>query len=51
VGKYIAQAKKFTLKQLKEAMNDCIEADNSVKTGITDDKYAAELIILKYCSL
>ncbi len=51
VGKYIAQSKKFTLKQLREAMNDCIEADNSVKTGRTDDRYAAELIILKYCSL
>ncbi len=51
VSKYIAQSKKFTLKQLREAMNDCIEADNSVKTGRTDDRYAAELIILKYCSL
>ena len=51
VGKYISQAKGFSVKQLRRAMDDCAEADNSVKTGKIEEKYAAELIILKYCSL
>ncbi|MDD2972513.1 MAG: DNA polymerase III subunit delta [Lachnospiraceae bacterium] len=48
VGKYITQASKFTTKALKEALNDCVEADESVKMGRMADKMTVELLIVKY---
>ncbi|MCM1307504.1 MAG: DNA polymerase III subunit delta [Butyrivibrio sp.] len=48
VGRYISQAKSFSAQSLRQAVNDCVEAETAVKTGRTEDKYAVELIILKY---
>ena len=33
VNKYAAQAKNFTPSQLKEALTDCAQAEEDVKTG------------------
>lgn len=48
VGKYVAQSKAFTSKQLRNAVEDCVEADHSIKSGRMEDTYAVELIIMKY---
>ncbi len=48
VGKYISQAKGYSYERLKEAVDDCIEAETAVKTGLREDKYAVELLIIKY---
>lgn len=48
VGRYISQAKQYTSKQLDEAVQDCVEAEYSIKAGKSEDKYAVELLILKY---
>ena len=48
INKYVAQAKGYTADKLKEAVNDCIEAETAVKTGQREDKYAVELLIIKY---
>lgn len=48
VGKYISQAKRFTIEQLKEALQDCIETEESVKTGKINDRISIELLIVKY---
>ncbi len=48
IGKYISQAKGYSYERLEEAVNDCIEAETDIKTGLREDKYAVELLIIKY---
>lgn len=47
-GKCASQAAKFKPADLKEAMNDCALADESVKTGKMNDRMSVELLIVKY---
>ncbi len=51
VGKYAAQASKFKTKDLKQALNECVEADEAVKTGRMNDKMSVELLIVKYSAM
>lgn len=48
VGKNIAQSKRFTSGQLREAVTDCVQAEEDVKTGKMNDRMAVELLIVKY---
>lgn len=48
VGKYAAQSGKLTKKVLRQALEDCILTDESVKTGKMIDKMSIELLIVKY---
>lgn len=48
VGKYMAQAAKFKSKDLRQAIAECVEADEAVKTGRMNDKMSVELLIVKY---
>ena len=48
VGKYAMQASKFKSKDLKQALTECVEADEAVKTGRMNDKMSVELLIIKY---
>ena len=48
INKYIAQASKFSYKQLKSAMTDSVKTEEDIKTGIIDDQIALELFIIKY---
>ena len=48
VGKYVTQAAKFSFKALRQALEDCMIADESVKTGRMIDKMCVELLIVKY---
>lgn len=50
VGRYIAQAKNFPLKRIREAVEDCVKMESMVKTGKIEDSYAVELMIVKYSS-
>ncbi len=50
VSKYVKQAQKFSAVELRQGIEDCVNADNDVKTGKIEDKYAVELIIMKYCT-
>lgn len=47
-GKMLKQLDKFTSKQLKKAVEDCLKTDIAVKTGKIDERIAVESIILKY---
>lgn len=42
------QAKSFTIKQLQEAVLDCVQMEEAVKTGNLNDRMAVELLIVKY---
>ena len=48
VRKNQAQAKGFTLEQLKTAISDGVELEEAVKTGRLNDQMAVELFIVKY---
>ncbi len=48
VRKNQAQARGFTLAQLKEAICDGVDLEEAVKTGRMNDQMAVELLIVKY---
>ena len=48
VGKYLAQCRKFTKKQLRQAVEDCVDTEERVKTGQMGDQISVELLIVKY---
>ncbi len=48
VRKHYAQAGGFTMGQLKEAVEDCVQMEEDVKTGNLSDRLAVELLIVKY---
>ena len=50
VGKYDKQAAKFKTSELREALEDCVEADENVKTGKMNDVMSVEILICKYSS-
>ena len=47
VQKYEKQASRFKLKELKEALAACVEADEAVKTGRLNDVLSIELLIIE----
>lgn len=49
--KYVAQAAKFKEADLREALKDCVEAEEAVKTGRMNDVMSVELLIVKYSSM
>ncbi len=51
LGKYQAQCKRFTKEQLKKAVEDCVEAEERVKTGQIGDQLSVELLIVKYSTM
>lgn len=48
VRKNLAQARSFSVEQLKEAVGDCVQAEEDVKTGNMNDRMAVEILIVKY---
>lgn len=50
VGKYIAQAKNFSTKTLKGALDTCVDIEERVKTGRLIDTMGVELLIVQYSS-
>lgn len=46
--KYLNQASKFKLTDLKQAVEECVEADEAVKSGNRNDRLSVELLIIKY---
>ena len=48
VGKYISQAKQFSVKTLKETLAECVETEETVKTGQLDGQLGVELLIIKF---
>lgn len=47
-GKYAAQAAKFRTSDLRTALEACVEAEESVKTGRMNDIMSVELLIVRY---
>lgn len=47
-GRCMQQARSFTKEQLEEAVRDCVDSEEAVKTGQISDVMSVELLILKY---
>ncbi len=50
VNKYLQQAAKFKQSFLKKALEDCVETEEAVKTGLMQDRLGVEMLIVKYSS-
>lgn len=48
VGKYLLQAKKFKTDFLKNAVEECVETEEAIKTGRLGEQLGVELLIVKY---
>lgn len=48
VRNYARQARSFKIEELKRAVKDCVDAEESVKTGRMNDVMSVELLIVKY---
>ena len=48
--KYQAQAKNFTEEELRAAVEECVASEESVKTGLMNDRLSVELLIMKYAA-
>ncbi|HOO29289.1 MAG TPA: DNA polymerase III subunit delta, partial [Lachnospiraceae bacterium] len=48
VRKYIVQAGKLSEKTLRNAVEECIELENAVKSGRLKDVMSVELVLMKY---
>lgn len=47
-GKYMQQARRFTSEALIQAVKDCVQAEEDVKTGRMNDIMSVELLLIKY---
>ncbi len=50
VGKYVGQSGRFKKQELRTAIEECVNTDESVKTGRISDILGVELLIVKYSS-
>lgn len=50
VREALHQSKQFKNKELLQAINDCLQTDKNIKTGLMSDELAVELLIIKYAS-
>jgi DNA polymerase-3 subunit delta len=46
VGKYVAQASRFKTSELKRAVEQCVEADEAIKSGRMNDIMSVEVLIM-----
>lgn len=49
--KYMEQARSFQSRMLKKAVEECVQAEEDVKTGKLNDIISIELLIIKFSSL
>ena len=50
IKKYMAQASKFELAYLRQALEDCVRTEEEIKTGKIAEMIAVEMLIIKYSS-
>lgn len=51
LGKYQNICRRFTVEQIRGALEDCVETEERVKTGQMEDQISVELLIVKYSAL
>lgn len=49
-GKYVTQASRFGMQDIREALEACVAAEEAIKTGRMNDTMSVELLIIRYSS-
>ena len=49
-GKYVTQASRFEKETLRKSLEQCVEAEENVKTGKMADNLSVELLIVQFSS-
>lgn len=49
-GKYVTQASRFEVKDIRAALEACVAAEEAIKTGRMNDTMSVELLIVQYSS-
>ncbi|MDE7331990.1 MAG: DNA polymerase III subunit delta [Lachnospiraceae bacterium] len=49
-GKYVTQSSRFGTKDLREALEACVAAEEAIKTGRMNDSISVEMLIIQYSS-
>ena len=49
-GKYVTQASHFQTKEIRDAVEACVAAEEAIKTGRMNDNMSVEMLIIKYSS-
>lgn len=47
-GKYVAQASHFHTAEIRSAVEECVAAEEAIKTGRMNDNMSVEMLIIKY---
>lgn len=48
VKKNLVMTRKFSMDELREALECCVQSEEEVKTGLLNDRMAVEILIIKY---
>ena len=48
VKKNLGMTRKFSIDELREALESCVQSEEEVKTGLLNDRMAVEILIIKY---
>ena len=49
-GKYVTQASRFKIEDIRKALEDCVSTEEAIKTGRINDTMSVELLIVQYSS-
>ena len=49
-GKYVTQASRFKNEEIRDALENCVETEEAVKTGRMNETMGVEMLIIKYSS-
>ena len=49
-GKYVTQSSRFATKDLRQALEACVAAEEAIKTGRMNDNISVEMLIIQYSS-
>lgn len=49
-GKYVTQASRFKTEEIRDALENCVETEEAVKTGRMNETMGVEMLIIKYSS-
>lgn len=49
-GKYVTQASRFKTREIRDALEACVAAEEAIKTGRMNDNISVEMLIIQYSS-
>lgn len=50
-GKYVVQASRFKTREIRDAVEACVAAEEAIKTGRLNDNMSVEMLLIQYSSM